>query len=52
MERRVKKDYAGDESARYAVLVTDMLNDFIYGELKSRRAKAIIPKVKLLLDLQ
>ena len=50
MERRVKKDYADDESARYAVLVTDMLNDFIYGELKSRRAKAIIPKVKLLLD--
>lgn len=40
----------GGEAARYVVLVTDMLNDFVYGELKSKRAKAIIPKVKLLLD--
>lgn len=50
MYRQINRDYTGGESDRYVVLVTDMLNDFIYGELKSKRAKAIIPKVKLLLD--
>lgn len=35
---------------RYIILVTDMLNDFIYGRLKSVRAKMIIPKIKYLLD--
>lgn len=37
-------------SSSYAVLVVDMLNDFVYGKLKCSRAKKIIPKIKLLLD--
>jgi len=37
-------------SPRYTILVTDMLNDFIYGRLKSVRARKIIPKIKYLLD--
>jgi nicotinamidase-related amidase len=37
-------------SPRYIILVTDMLNDFIYGRLKSVRARMIIPKIKYLLD--
>jgi len=38
-------------SPRCAVLVVDMLNDFVYGKLKCSRAKKIIPKIKLLLDV-
>lgn len=38
-------------SPSYAVLVVDMLNDFVYGTLKCSRAKKIIPKIKLLLDI-
>ena len=38
-------------SPRYAVLVVDMLNDFVYGKLQCSRAKKIIPKIKLLLDI-
>ena len=37
-------------SPRYTILVTDMLNDFIYGRLKSARARKIVPKIKYLLD--
>lgn len=37
-------------SPRYTILVTDMLNDFIYGRLKSARVRKIIPKIKYLLD--
>jgi nicotinamidase-related amidase len=37
--------------ARYAILVVDMLNDFVHGKLKCERAKRIIPNIKLLLDL-
>jgi nicotinamidase-related amidase len=36
-------------SPRYTILVMDMLNDFIYGRLKSVRASKIIPKIKYLL---
>jgi nicotinamidase-related amidase len=36
--------------ARYAILVNDMLNDFIHGNLKCDRAAQIIPKIKLLLE--
>jgi nicotinamidase-related amidase len=36
---------------RYAILVNDMLNDFIHGKLKSERAKDIIPKIRLLLNI-
>ncbi|MDE1863389.1 MAG: cysteine hydrolase [Thaumarchaeota archaeon] len=35
---------------RYAVLVVDMLNDFVYGRLRCARAEKIIPKIQLLLD--
>lgn len=35
---------------RYAILVNDMLNDFIQGKLKCDRAAQIIPKIKLLLQ--
>jgi nicotinamidase-related amidase len=36
---------------RYAILVNDMLNDFIYGSLKSERAGKIIPQIKIILDI-
>jgi nicotinamidase-related amidase len=36
--------------SRYAILVADMLNDFVYGKLKCERAQRIIPNIKLLLD--
>ena len=35
---------------RYAVLVNDMLNDFVHGKLRSNRASNIIPKLRALLD--
>lgn len=35
---------------RYAVLVNDMLNDFVRGKLRSNRASYIIPKLRALLD--
>ena len=35
---------------KYAVLVVDMLNDFVTGALKCDRGLAIVPKVKELLD--
>ena len=35
---------------RYAILVNDMLNDFIHGKLKCDRAAQIIPKIKPLLE--
>ncbi len=33
----------------YAVIVVDMLEDFVYGALKNERAKRIIPHIKALL---
>ena len=36
--------------ARYAILVLDMLNDFIKGSLKCERALEIIPNIRTLLD--
>ena len=42
--------YNDDKEKRYAILVLDMLNDFVYGKLKCERAKRIIPNIKLLLD--
>lgn len=35
----------------YAILVVDMLNDFVYGKLKCTKAKKIIPKIKSLLEI-
>jgi nicotinamidase-related amidase len=42
--------YNDDKEKRYAILVLDMLNDFVYGKLKCERAKRIIPNIKHLLD--
>jgi nicotinamidase-related amidase len=39
------------KSPSYALLVVDMLNDFVYGKLKCSRAKKIIPKIKSLLNI-
>ena len=39
-----------ERKPRYAILVNDMLNDFIHGKLKCDRAAQIIPKIKLLLE--
>ena len=36
---------------RYAVLVIDMLNDFVYGKMRCARAEKIIPKIKSLLEI-
>ena len=46
----VSKNKDNSVSPRYTILVTDMLNDFIYGRLKSVRARKIIPKIKYLLE--
>jgi nicotinamidase-related amidase len=35
---------------RYAVLVNDMLDDFVHGSLRSNRAFQIVPKLRTLLD--
>lgn len=43
-------DDAEKGEMRYAILVADMLNDFVHGELECERAKRIIPNIKLLLD--
>jgi nicotinamidase-related amidase len=42
--------YDDDKKRRYAILVVDMLNDFVHGKLKCERAKRIIPNIKLLID--
>ncbi|MEW5841160.1 isochorismatase family cysteine hydrolase [Nitrososphaera sp.] len=36
------------EQARYAILVVDMLNDFVYGKLKCARAARVIPNIRRL----
>jgi nicotinamidase-related amidase len=48
-------NYAGsnlgltNQNPRFAILVVDMLNDFVYGKLKCERAMNIIPSIKRLL---
>jgi nicotinamidase-related amidase len=49
MAKRSRRSVAG-EQAWYAILVVDMLNDFVYGKLKCKRAERIIPNIKQLLD--
>jgi nicotinamidase-related amidase len=39
-----------DKDRRYALLVVDMLNDFVYGKIKCDRAVPMIPKSRRLLD--
>jgi nicotinamidase-related amidase len=38
------------QKPRYAILVIDMLNDFVYGKLKIQGAKKIIPKIATLVN--
>lgn len=40
----------GAKKGRYAILVVDMLNDFVHGKLRCARAKRIIPNIKVLLE--
>jgi nicotinamidase-related amidase len=40
----------GSKEGRYAILVVDMLYDFVHGKLKCARAKRIIPNIKVLLE--
>lgn len=46
----VKRTKGTQKDARHAILVVDMLNDFVYGKLKCARAKRIIPNIKVLLE--
>jgi nicotinamidase-related amidase len=39
-----------NQNPRFAILVIDMLNDFVHGKLKCERAMRIIPNIKHLLD--
>lgn len=39
-----------DLNKRYAILVVDMLNDFVYGKLGFSKINKIIPNIKLLID--
>lgn len=47
--RSRKRAKAGDDS-RYAILVIDMLNDFVQGKLRCERASRIIPNIRMLLE--
>lgn len=50
MVKRSRKKHRAGEGERYAVLVLDMLNDFVHGKLKCERAGRIIPNIERLLD--
>jgi nicotinamidase-related amidase len=50
MKPLLAKGHNNKRKPRYAILVNDMLNDFIHGKLKCDRAAQIIPKIKLLLE--
>jgi len=45
-----RKPRVYEEDRRYAVLVIDMLNDFVTGSLKCERAIPIVPSIRELLD--
>ena len=49
-EARNQAKSSADKENRFAILVVDMLNDFVRGKLKCERAERIIPNIKLLLD--
>jgi nicotinamidase-related amidase len=38
------------QKPRYAILVLDMLNDFVYGRLKCKGAEKIVPNISALVD--
>jgi nicotinamidase-related amidase len=48
--RKISLRVGQRQERRYAVLVNDMLNDFVHGKLRSNRASYIIPKLKALLE--
>ncbi len=43
------KPHAYDKDRRYALLVVDMLNDFVYGKIKAERAGPMVPTVSELI---
>ena len=47
LEQQLQSEY----NPRYAILVNDMLDDFVHGKLRSERAKDIIPHIRLLLNI-
>jgi isochorismate hydrolase len=47
LEQQRQSEY----TPRYAILVNDMLDDFVHGKLRSERAKDIIPHIRLLLNI-
>ncbi|MGH9974645.1 MAG: cysteine hydrolase family protein [Nitrososphaeraceae archaeon] len=49
-DRKISLRVGQLHETRYAVLVNDMLNDFVHGKLRSNRASHIIPKIKALLE--
>jgi nicotinamidase-related amidase len=51
MSTCINNQQQNEEPPRYAILVNDMLNDFIHGSLRSDRANFIIPQIRLLLDI-
>ncbi len=50
MSRKMSLQHARKiNHGRYAVLVIDMLNDFVYGKLRCKQAEGLIPKIQSLL---
>ncbi|MEP0826782.1 MAG: cysteine hydrolase [Nitrososphaera sp.] len=50
MAKKTRSESDTNKEARYAILVVDMLNDFVHGKMKCERAKKIVPNLRLLLD--
>ena len=50
LERKHGRRVRQRQNPRYAVLVNDMLNDFVHGNLRSNRSLYIVPKIKVLLS--
>ena len=45
-----KRPFVYDKRRRYAVVIIDMLNDFVLGRLGNERFKSIVPSIRELLD--
>lgn len=50
VDRKVNARIGQRRETRYAVLVNDMLDDFVHGNLRSNRALQIVPRLRALLD--
>jgi nicotinamidase-related amidase len=50
VDRKINLRAGQQRETRYAVLVNDMLYDFVYGKLRSNTVCRIIPKLSALLD--